>query len=356
MAKGSLLLSDLQVVLNAQTIFKVGIERTFQAILNTMRAHNNIMRELFSDFVEVTTFEAERYGGQASVTWQPMDQLGVPTPVKVTAGATIGYPLVNNAVALQWSEMWAKKRTIRELAAQMNSIMDGDYNQLIRDIRQAIFYSANYDFVDYLVRGITLNIKRLQNADGAPIPTGPNGETFDGTTHTHYLARAGGAVAASDYDALVNTVREHIATGNIEVVINQADETSVRALTGFIPYPDARLTLATTTINAEQVKLDPINFNNRKIGIFSSNGAEVTVKPWGVPSYPIAWNTMGDKPIRWRYDEDYGQDMQVVYRDDRMVPLNSVGWRRIYGLGVYNRINCAILYTGGTTYVDPVIV
>ena len=355
MAKGTLTLADLQATQNAQTVARVGIDRTFEAITNTLAAHNRIMQEIYQDFVEVTTDESDRYGGVDTVKFEIGDELTVPHPWKVTAGATVGLPLNAFLSGYQWSEMWMKKHTVRELVAQMNAILDADALQLIRDMKRAFFYSSNYTHTDYLNRGIDLFVKRLVNADNQPLPPGPNGEQFPANTHTHYLPRLGGAATVADYDAAVNTVREHYATGEILTVITSADEPAVRALPGFVPYLDPRLTPANTTVNASGVKLNPINFNNRAVGIMSSNGSEVWVKPWGITSYPAFWNPRAPKPIRWRYDTDYGQDLVLIYEVGDRQPLNAKGWRRVYGFGAYNRINGSVLFTGGTVYADPVI-
>src|SRR5690606_32704096 len=94
--------------------------------------------------------------------------------------------------------------------------------------------STNYPFYDLHVDNVPLGVKRLVNADGAQIPEGPTGKTFDGTTHTHYQARAS-SLANSDVDALIEDVTEHGHTNGIKLVINLANVPSIAGLTKFTP-------------------------------------------------------------------------------------------------------------------------
>lgn len=353
MAQGTLTLADLQATLNASTVTQVGEDITWQGVSNTLAAHNKIVSELYNDFVERGTDETRRYGGADTMTMEDADELTVPHPQKVTAGSTVGFPLNSAMAGLQWSEMWFRKHTIAELAAQVNAMMDADVNRVIRDIKRAIYYTANYTHTDHLARGVDLAVKRLVNADSAPLPPGPNGEAFTASSHTHYAARVGGSWASTDLDLQINNVKEHYASGEIQVVINQSDEAAVRAFTGFVAYLDPRLISADNVTRVGPGRtLDPVNFYNRAIGIY--NGAEVIVKSWAIASYPLVWNASAAPPLVYRYDPDYGDGLQLVY-DNPAYPLRARAYRRIFGVGVWNRINGAITYTGNTSYTNPTI-
>jgi hypothetical protein len=205
MAIGSLTLADLQATLNASTVYDVGLDRTYEAIQVSLDAHNRIMNELFTGFAERTTDESFRYGGDDTMTMEDADETTVPFAQKVTAGSNVGFPLNSAMIGHQRSEMWFKKHTVGELAAQVNGIMAADKRRVIRDFKRAIFLSANYTHTDHLARNVDIPVKRLVNADSAPIPPGPNGETFTASSHTHYIARVS-TFAATDLVALINTV------------------------------------------------------------------------------------------------------------------------------------------------------
>lgn len=355
MAQGTLTLADLQATLNASTIAHVGLDLTWEAIGNTLEIHNEQMREIYDDFAEPTTDESERYGGVDTMTMEDADELAMPRPQKVTGGSIVGYPLNAAVAGLQWSDMWFKKHTVMELAAQMNAMMDADKNRIIRDMKRALFYSTNYTHTDHLARNIDLAVKRLVNADSAPLPPGPNAEAFNASTHTHYLARASSSWVSTDFDAQINTVKEHYATGEIQALINQSEEQTVRGFTGFVAYQDRRVVPPTTAAFADGTYLDPVNFYNRPIGVY--NGAEVIVKPWIPPGYPFVYNATAPKPLKYRFDPDYGDGLQIIYDSTTRATniLNARGYRRIFGVGVWNRINGAVQYTGNTTYANPTL-
>jgi hypothetical protein len=360
-AYGTLSLADLQRTALNSVVASVGLDITFQALGRTLEEHNAQMVEMLGTFVERTTDRLRRYGGVNTMAMEPADEFGVPRAQKVTAGANVGFPLGAYVGGLQWTEMWFRKHTIAELAAQVDAMLTADRTRVMNEVRRAIYTSTNATSVpDDLVDGVLLDVKRLANADGDPLPAGPNGESFNGSTHTHYIARAS-TLASTDLDALITTVKEHQSGGEILVYINQSNEAAVRAFTGFVAYLDARLVPATTTVNAPGRSLDLINFNSRAIGLY--NGAEVWVKPWILANYPIVWSTAAEKPVCYRYDPDYGDGlfllnpstMQPYPGNVLAYPYNVQIRRRIFGCGVWNRVAAAVGYWGDTTYAAPTI-
>jgi hypothetical protein len=355
MAYGSLTLADLQATANASTVYEVGVDLTFEAIQTTMAAHNRILAELFTDLSDRTTDEARRYGGDDTMTMEDVDEVGVPRAQKITAGSNVGFPLNATMAAVQYTEMWFRKHTVAELAAQVNGVMTADIKRVTRDMKRALALATNYTFTDHLNKGVDIPVKRLVNADSAAIPPGPNGNTFTASSHTHYTARVS-TLAASDVTAVLDNVKEHYASGDIVLYINQAQEASIRGFTSnFTPYTDARIVLGNASATIPGRSLDPVNYYNRAIGLF--DGAEVVVKPWVPASYMFAFNRSAPKPLLYRYDNDYGDGLQLVLADGTPTayPWNARGWRRIFGFGVWNRVNGAWLYTGATSWADPTI-
>src|SRR6185312_11879474 len=112
-------------------------------------------------------------------------------------------------------------------------------------------------------------------------------------THTHFLGTS--SFAGSDLTALTTTVTEHWTTGAIRVYASRSNEATLRALTGFYPYWDTRLTPSVNQTNALDVALDVLNIYNRPIGIFGE--AEIWIKPWVPANYLFAFNTAVTKPL-----------------------------------------------------------
>lgn len=335
-----------------QSIAAYGEDRAFEAIAAALQAHNEIMRSLLADFVVSTTDRQRRYGGDASMSMDEVDEFGRGDAQKIAAGVTVGFPLRLYDETVQWTRKYFQNHTGEELAAQFNAATDAHRKRFIREIKRAIFTPTNTTgYVDRLIDSVTLTLRALVNADSAAIPVGPNGETYDGATHTHYLARVG-TLAASDITAVLETNREHYATGQQYLYINRAQETAVRGFdSNFTAYLDARLIGANTDIQARG-NLPPTNLYNRPIGIF--DGAEVWIKPWVPASYMFAWIQGAPPPLVLREREAGSSALQIA-AEDEAYPLRARTLEAEFGIGVWNRTNGAVLYTGGTSYSAPTI-
>jgi len=333
-----------------QTVAQFGEDNAFQAIDAALDAHNAIMRELLTMFAEPTTDNLRRYGGSDEMSMQELDEYGDPNPQKIAAGSNVGFPLRKYGLALQWTRTAFQVMTGQEMAAAVDAAITADAKAIQRELKRAIFKATNATFLDRLVANVSLPVKAFVNADSAAIPLGPNGEPFNAATHTHYLATA--AFVAADLTALIETVVEHQGAGDAQVFINRAQEGAVRAFTGFVAYLDQRITPATTGASAGGA-LDLINFNNRAIGIY--NGAEVWVKPWPVSGYIFAFVNGAPKPLAFRTRNPGGGDLSLIYENETH-PLRARSFEREMGVGVYNRVNGAVLYVSGAAYVSPTIV
>lgn len=341
-----------------QSIAQYDEDRAWAEVEAAMIAHNRFMMDLVTPLVEITTDRQRRYGSAASKTMQVADQFGRPQAQKVTAGVTLGFPLRLYEDALQWTRKFIQAPgSAQQLAAEFDAILDADYRQVTYEIKRALTVPTNYTFNDILVDNVSLAVKALANADSASIPLGPNGESFDGATHTHYLFTAGVALAAADLSALVSTVLEHSNRGSIEVWINQAQETAVRGLSGFVADIAAYIVRgggATADVTANN--LDLMNPGDRRIGMFGA--AEIWVKPWMPAGYLVAVNVgAGNKPLVMRRRDGQG-DLALVFEDDDH-PLRARAYEREFGVGVFNRVGAAVLFVdagAAGAYVAPTLV
>lgn len=340
-----------------QSIAAYDEDRAWDEISVALEAHNRHLAEMMGALVETTTDRQRRYGSAASKTMQELDQFGQPQAQKVTAGVTVGFPLRLYGDALQWTRKFMMTAgSAQQIAAEIRAIMDADRRNVIYQIKRALFNPTNYTFNDVLVDNVELAVKRLVNADSASIPLGPNGESFDGSTHTHYLYTDGTSLAAADLTAAVNTVLEHHNTGRVLVYINQAQESAVRGLTGFTAYIDARIVRgggAETDVAAGA--LDMMNPYDRPIGVYGA--AEIVVKPWVPSGYLLVVSVdNGTAPLAMRTRDGFGT-LQLVYEDESH-PLRARSYEREFGVGVWSRTSAAVLYidTGnGDAYVAPTL-
>src|SRR5690349_1308144 len=178
MAYGTLSTLDT-LASSQQTIAQFGEDNAFSAIEAARVAHNAIVQELLSGFVERTEERLRRYGGPSAMAMDEIDQWGTPDAQKVAAGSPVYFPLKLYGLSVQWTRKFMQVATTRELAEQFVAAQDADINAIIREIKRAIFTPTNYTFADKLVDNVALSVKALVNADSAPLPLGPNGETFN---------------------------------------------------------------------------------------------------------------------------------------------------------------------------------
>jgi hypothetical protein len=349
MAFGTLSVFDAMAS-QIQTVVQFGEDRAWDALQAAIDAHNRITLDLLGTLVAVTDDRLRRYGGIDNMAMQDADEYSTPDAQKVFTGATVGFPLRAYQIGLQWTRLAFMTLKVNQLAMQAQAALDADTTNLQTQIKRALFTPTNYTFTDRRVDYVQLPVKALINADGTQLPPDPFGNTFDGSTHTHYLAdTTWNETLATN---LVNTVMEHSNTGDLKLYINRAQETATRAFAGFTRYEDPRIITASTTTLARGT-LDFTQVYNRAIGIFGA--AEVWVKPWIPSGYELALRLgPGLQPLVMRrrsMDGGFG-NLQLVAEAESF-PLRAQYFEREFGMAVWNRINAAVSYSGGAAYVVP---
>jgi hypothetical protein len=342
MAYGTLTTLDT-LAASQSSIVAYGEDRAFEEIASALAIHNRLTNEMLGTFVERTTDRLRRYGSTDSMAMDELDEFGSPDAQKIAAGASVGFPLRLYGIALQWTRKYMQNHTAAELAAQVVAAMDADTKVIYRQIRRTLFTPTNSTgYLDRLVDNVNIAVRALVNADSQPIPPGPYGDTFTASTHTHYLYTASTSLAAADLTGLVSTVREHYGTGQVEVYINAAQETAVRALTGFTAITPVFVTPATSAaaIVQEYNLIDPAN---RQIGYYGANYVPVWVKPWVPAGYLFAYVNGAPAPIALRERANGSGDFVLAYEDEDH-PLRARAWEREFGMGIWERTNGAALY------------
>lgn len=354
MAYGTLSVSDL-LEATGQSIADFGEDKAFAAIAEGLAAHNRLTADMVTTLCAVTGERLTRFGSTGAMDMVDLDEFGAPDTQKVTAGANVGTPLRKVGIAIQWTRTYMQTHTPAELAGQFDAARDADVRRIQRDIARALFRPTNnLTYIDALVDNAVLPIRALLNADSQGIPYGPNGETFDGTTHTHYLGTA--SLVAANVSALIETVVEHGVGGGMKLFINRAQEAAIRAMTGnFTAYIDARINPATTSTYAGGA-LNMTDLYNRAIGVFDS--AEVWIKPWVPAGYMFATDTSSPmKPLRLRTRSGSMEGLGAlsIAADHEHYPLRAQTMEREFGIAAWTRWNGAALMTTNATYANPTI-
>ncbi len=324
---------------------------TIQRVLEAdVAAHNAIVQQMVSDLCEVTTDRQRRYGTSVAGEMVEVDEYGRAATQVAKPGATVGFPLRLFQFNLGWTEKWLQTHTPADMATAVQNAEKAHLRAIQRDIKKAAYLSANYTFNDFLVDKVDLAVKRFVNADSANIPDGPNGEVFDGASHTHYNTSA--TLTAAALEANINDVVEHGHGSMVKVAISRTNEEATRALTGFVGYPDPRVIYRVSDTPAQT--LDISRLDNRAIGIFK--GAEVWVKPWAIANYSFCWDADAPgKPLAFRQrDTATLQGLRMVSQIPTY-PLYAQYIEAEFGVGVWTRTNGAVLYFANEAWADPTI-
>lgn len=346
---GSFTVADL--IANKQdSAATIGFETIAAAIQQDLDDHNRIMDEAVRSFADPTADRQRSYGTSGAGDMIEVDEFGRTPTQKPVVGVNVGFPLRAYQFAVGWTRKYLQQATVGDLLLGNANAQTAHARQLMRQLQRAIYLSANYTFRDRLVAPIVdLAVKRFVNADGASIPNGPNGETYDGATHTHYLANA--TLTAAAVQSLVDTILEHgLDGGKLILAIAQADRTAFEALTGFKAYADPRIQYVATDVN--RATIDLTRMDDLAIGTFGA--AEVWVKPWALSDYVAGLVVDGaTKPLVVRTRS--GNSNLNIAAEIAMYPLQAQYMEAEFGVGVWNRTRGGVLYAAGGAYADPTV-
>jgi len=342
------------------SVVEAGERALAEQFADATRIHNGWLRQIISRICVWTTEKTLLYGGNDYTEMVEVDELGTARPSKVTGGYMLGFPLRPYEAAWQGSFKWFKKISAIGLRAQTQAMYDADYRNVIREILRALFRPTAYQWTDVLTDGGVMgaykaNVRPLLNADSQDIPRGPNGELFDASTHTHYVATT--TFTDAGMIAFINNVAEHYSDSVIEVWAAGNMETGIRALTGFVPldYP-----VIVQSDNRDRIaeRLDVGNLGDRLIGYYA--GRRVYIRPYVPAGYLIAINVNSPtKTIVMRYDPLYESGNLALEAEDEDYPLRAATYSRTFGPGVWDRASAAIwkpsntdnVYVAPTTYI-----
>lgn len=342
---------DISTLLAArdQSVADFGLDKILPIIQSELARHNEIVTTLVSDLATFTTDRQRKYGISVGGDMYEVDEYGrAPTQVS-KPGATVGFPLKLFQYAIGWTQKWFDTKTPADMAIAVQGGERAHLRMLSRELKRAFMLSSNYTWDDFLVDGVDLAVKRLVNADSAPIPEGPNGETFTASTHTHYVGEA--SLTAAFVTTEIANVMEHGHGMDMRIYISVTDEAAFRALAGFVAYQDPRLVFRATDTPGKT--LDVTRTNNRAIGIFG--GAEVWVKSWMPASYLFFFDAGSEKPLVIRQRSSTSlQGLRIAGTIDAF-PLYAQYMESEFGVGISTRTNGSVLYTANATYADPSI-
>lgn len=333
------------------TVAQFGMDTIVDIIQADLEAHNAIVADMIGNLADLSEDLLRVSGSSLGGDMAEVDEFGLAPTNKSTPGQTVGFPLRSFQFNVGWTRRFFLKASVRDVAVLADAAEKAHLRAIQKWIKKAIFAGTNYSYVDFLNHRVSLPVKAFYNADGALIPDGPNGEVFDGTTHTHYFGSA--TLTTTAMDTLINTVLEHAFGVKMMVAFSHTDEATVRGLAGFIAAADPRLILAVTQ-NQADVRLDISRLDNRMIGYYGA--AEVWIKPWMVAGYAFASDTQNElKPLVFREDNGGAPKGLYIAAELDDYPLYARAMQAEFGVGVWNRANGAVLQFNNAAYTAPTI-
>lgn len=343
--------NDISTLLAATNVSAVDFgEDNIAEIINADNAaFSAVVEDGLADLAQTTSERLKLVGSSIGGNAVEVDETGQGPTQKDAPGYFVGFPLRKIQFPIGWTQQWIKNAKAADFAVR-NGIAQGAMMRRKRyELQRAIYTPTNTSFVDHLVDKATLPVKALINADSSAMANGPNGEVFDGASHTHYDGVS--SLTANALTALINDVVEHRNGARIRVVVNVADAATVAALSGFVSLPMPHIVPGISADHAREV-LDTMKSDNRQIGWFGV--AEVWTKPWAVANYAVAYDLDAPQRPLCRRVEVVDRGMHVAGTNSSH-PLIAEYTEWFFGFGVWNRTAMAVLKFNNATYSAPTL-
>jgi hypothetical protein len=350
MPVGTYSLEDLKNITNVSAA-DFGLDNILPAVQEDLANHNVVVGTMLSQLCEINSDPQAAWGGSTDGQMQEVDEFASSPTQKTGLPSTLGFPLRKYDFTVGWTRDFFYQATPAKLAEIVAAAQLADIGNLKKLIGRAVFKPTSYTLPDRLESQLSLTVKPFANTDGDLIPNGPAGESFDGSTHNHFVANNGWDATVLN-NAISNLV-EHGHGNNVVVYINRANATSISALTGWVAVQPANIIVgANTTVGVGQ--LDISRTDERLIGYF--NGYPTYTRSW-VPANYVFIGAVGDgrKPLRMRQKKSPALQGFRLESSEKAHPLYVNLFERYVGFGVRTRTNGVMVYFGGGAYVEPTI-
>lgn len=346
---------DLQHLYNTR-VNQVGVQRVYTAVQDSVAEHTRVINEMMASLVERTTVAKEQIELPGGGTLQPIDENGVPLPVKPSGSYDVAYPIYGGATAWGTNRVSRALMTVQEADRNTMDAMMRDADWLRRHMLAALFDNTTTAFVDKAGLGGSkglgsITIQPLANGDSVTyVRRGGSSSTDD-----HYLAQAG-AIAdnANPFPTIYDELAEHPSNrvdGNNPVIVYIATslKATTRALTNFVERPEAGIQRG---ISADQLTMSaPRGFGDEFLGWVDNCWiVEWSALPAG---YMIAHATGAGAVLKMREYE--ASELQGFFTEQHSLNGNhlQVSMLRYCGFGVANRVGAVVYYVGSGSYAIP---
>lgn len=328
------------------------------AVTTAFAFHNQQMNALLDLFVQRTTRAKIRFNHPFTTRSQPLDEYGVPRPVKGAASYDCTFPLQRAGNALGWTYEASAHVTVQDVNNRVLSIQMGDMRWVFDHILAALFLDDGWSYADDDDDVGTLTVEGLANGDSYVYNSFAGGDT--GATDTHILAQANTIGSGSDnpYPTIYSELAEHSENGSGPII-------------AFIPTGLKATTIALGTFNAvRDPNISPGSGSDTLVGSLgvAVPGGDSAIlgyedsKVWIVEyprmpaNYIVAVAAGGTPPLGMREPEVAalrGFAEVPAEMDRNPFPFMRRTWIRRAGFGGWNRVGAVAYRIGSGSYAVP---
>jgi hypothetical protein len=338
-----------------ERVTTVGKDTVWNAVTETVTEYNRELDALLMEagLIEPTTEHSLRYMLPGAATLQPVDEWGVPKPVKSEGYYDVAFPIQSAATAWGTNRISEALLTVDEANRLTVDATLADTDWMRRHILAALLYSSSWTYGDDQYGDLT--IKPLANSDTDKF-TFRNG--IAPTTDNHYLAQADDIDDTHNpFPTIFKELDEHPVNAGADVVVYTPDdlEDDITALSGFVEVPDSgAIDYGDDT--------DLLRVANRRDAIrgFGDYVLGRVNRCW-----VVVWNSLptthmlavarGTQDPVLRMRQYPAAELQGFQPKEHM-PNEALMKRSFFrdcGFGVENRVGAVVYYVGGASYTDP---
>lgn len=334
----------------AQRVSEAGIQTINEAIDASLAEWNRQVNELMATFVTPVTDIQLRYTAPGSHTLQPLDEWGIPKPVRKAGAYTIGFPLSGGGTAWGGNRVTAALMTVQEANDHTADAFRADHDWMRRHLIAVLIDKGGFTFDDPEKGDI--NVVGLADGDAQLYIR----STGLATTDNHFFGQAADiGDAANPYITLRDALTHHPGNGGVivcHIASNLVADTE--ALADFTEAEvdgDVQLGPGSTESRLANPGTQFLAFGDRVLGKVS----RVWVVEWSAlpDDIIIAHATGADDVVGMR--QYPVAELQGLIREDHSPDGARFENRfiRYAGFGIRNRVGAAVMLIGNSTYSTP---
>ncbi|MGV1048237.1 MAG: hypothetical protein ACOYD4_06910 [Solirubrobacterales bacterium] len=332
-----------------------GVERSYNAIQESLAEYMRVMDALAGQLVEKTTLAMEQYELPGDGTLQPLTEDGTPLPVIPSGNYQVGYPIQHAGTAFGNNRIARALATVDELERFTADTMARDKDWMLRHVLAALFDNVSWTYNDKpsgAYKGLgNISIQPLANGDTVTYMR--RGGSL--STDDHYKAQAAAiADATNPFPAIKRELVEH--PGNGSTLVTYAPTAlvdSVVALTEFVEVSDPDIRYGADNDVLESIRAEVLGPGDEVLGKTKSGS---WVVEWGrLPATHMLTLALGSPKVlkmrEYEADELKGLHSPGVFNTDGN--HYRTDFYRYAGFGASNRVGAVVTYIGGASYTIP---